>query len=165
MRVLDHRPAALRLTVQHRADPIPPSDAFHAALVGFLRREAARALPPRLDSLADEASIARPSRVRIGLTHTRWASRSANGTISCSVLLLFLPDALLRHVLLHELSHTEHMDHGAGFHSLLARLDPLADAHSKALRHADRDYLPRWLLQGAPDFDFSSGKRYTASQT
>ena len=58
VRVLDHRPAALRLTVQHRAAPLPPSEDFREALVGFLRREGARALPPLLARLADEAGIA-----------------------------------------------------------------------------------------------------------
>lgn len=165
VRVLDHRPAAARITVQHRAVPTPPSDVFRAALVAFLRREGARTLPPLLERLADEAGIARPSHVRVGLTRSRWASRSASGTISCSVLLLFLPEALLRHVLLHELSHTSHMDHGPGFHALLARLDPLADAHAKALRHADRDYLPQWLSNPSRSFDFSFGKPYTETPT
>ena len=165
VRVLDHRPAALRLTVQHRAAPLPPSEDFREALVGFLRREGARALPPRLARLADEAGIARPSHVRVGLTRSRWASRSSTGTIACSVLLLFLPEALLRHVLLHELCHVAHMDHGPGFHALLARLDPLSAAHAKALRHADRDYLPRWLSHDEPDFDFSPNKQYTDRQT
>ena len=149
VRVLDHRPAAPRLTIQYRETPEPGADEARAALLDFLRREAARAFPPALFALADETGIARPSRVRLGLTRPRWASRSASGTISCSLLLLFLPPVLFRHILLHELCHTEHMDHGPGFHARLARLDPDARTHASALRSADRDYLPRWLL-GAP---------------
>ena len=113
-------------------------------------RPAARRIPPVLAALADESGIPRPPHVRIGLTRSRWASRSSSGTVACSVHLLFVPEALFRHVLLHELVHVEHMDHSPVFHARLRQLDPLSESHSRALRSADRDYLPPWLRFSAP---------------
>ena len=53
-------------------------------------------------------------------------------------------------MLLHELVHVEHMDHSPAFHARLRQLDPLSESHSRALRSADRDYLPPWLRFSAP---------------
>ena len=145
VRVLDHRPAAPRLTVRLRAEPEPTDEELRAAFVEFLKREAAKRIPPVLAALADEAGIPRPPHVRIGLTRSRWASRSSSGTVSLSILLLFLPAPVADHVLLHELSHVVHMDHSPAFHARLRQLDPLSESHSRALRSADRDYLPPWL--------------------
>ena len=144
-RLLDHRPAAPRLTVLFPESAPPPRAEVEAMLEAFLRAEAARRLAPRLMALADRAGVPRPSAVRIARQKTRWASRSSSGTVSLSILLLFLPAPVADHVLLHELCHVVHMDHSPAFHALLARLDPLAAAHDAALRTADRDYVPRWI--------------------
>ena len=144
-RLLDHRPAAPRLTVLHAESAPPPREEVEAMLEAFLREETARRLGPRLLSLADRAGFPHPSAVRVARQRSRWASRSSTGTVSLSILLLFLPQPVADHVLLHELCHIEHMDHSPAFHALLARLDPLADAHDAALKNADRDYVPAWI--------------------
>ena len=148
LRVLDHRPAAQRLTIQYREGTDPGPREFVSALMPLLKREAAALLPPMLMQIAAETGISPPAKVRIGGATGRWASRSGNGTISCSVMLLFLPPALVRHVMVHEMCHVVHMDHGPGFHALLHSLDPLDRAHSAALNSASRDYLPKWLVAG-----------------
>lgn len=151
VRLLDHRPAADRLALLHAPVPEGPAgaEAFGRAarelLVAFVRAEAARVLPDALFAAADEIGAPRPPRVRIGMPRTRWASRSSSGTISCNLELMFLPRDLVRHVLLHELSHVTHMDHGPAFHALLARLDPLSRVHEAALRNAVRNYVPAWI--------------------
>lgn len=43
------------------------------------------------------------------------------GTIRISVELAAAPDAVLDHVLIHELAHLRHPDHGAAFHAIVAR--------------------------------------------
>ncbi|MBQ9726040.1 MAG: DUF45 domain-containing protein [Kiritimatiellae bacterium] len=144
-RLLDHRPAAPRLTVLFGDDRPPARASVEALLEDFLRAETARRLGPRLMALADRAGIPRPSAVRVARQKTRWASRSSSGTVSLSVLLLFLPAPVADHVLLHELCHVVHMDHSPAFHALLEKLDPLARAHDASLRTADRDYVPRWI--------------------
>ena len=75
---------------------------------------------------------------------TRWGSYSSRGTLSLNYKLLFLPEQLLRHVILHELSHSVHMNHSDEFWSLLSSLDPDTSLHDKQLAEAWR-YLPAWL--------------------
>ena len=75
---------------------------------------------------------------------TRWGSYSSRGTLSLNYKLLFLPEPLLRHVILHELSHSVHMNHSADFWSLLSSLDPHTSVHDKQLSEAWK-YLPAWL--------------------
>ena len=148
VRLVDHRPAADRVTLMH-----PPAEAGSAeagrvrdaALRGVLsvvRREAEAALPPLVAETARRIGAPVPPRVRIGMPRTRWASRSSTGTVSCNLLLVFLPGALVLHVVLHELAHVYHMDHGPQFRALLSRLDPLGSAHEKALKSAPRNYIP-----------------------
>lgn len=150
VRLLDHRPAADRLTVMHAPVPGGASGALafggavRELLLAFVRAEAARTLPRMLADLAVEIGAPVPPRVRIAEQRTRWASRSTSGTVSCNLELMFLPRDLVRHVLLHELSHIAHMNHGPQFHALLARLDPLSRVHEASLRTAARNYVPAW---------------------
>lgn len=110
----------------------------------LLSELARKYLAPRLLQLAGEHGFSRPSLVRIGSPRTRWASRSSSGAISLNYLLLFLPEALVTHVLLHELCHTMEMNHGPRFYSLLRANDPHAMAHDSAVKSASRDYIPYW---------------------
>lgn len=75
---------------------------------------------------------------------TRWGSYSSRGTLSLNYKLLFLPEQLLRHVILHELSHSVHMNHSDEFWALLNSLDPDTSLHDKQLSEAWK-YLPSWL--------------------
>lgn len=75
---------------------------------------------------------------------TRWGSYSSRGTLSLNYKLLFLPERLLRHVILHELSHSVHMNHSDEFWGLLNTLDPDTRLHDKQLSEAWK-YLPSWV--------------------
>lgn len=75
---------------------------------------------------------------------TRWGSYSSRGTLSLNYKLVFLPQHLLKHVILHELSHSVHMNHSADFWGLLELVDPAAKQHDKQLNEAWR-YVPAWL--------------------
>lgn len=75
---------------------------------------------------------------------TRWGSYSSRGTLSLNYKLLFLPESLLRHVILHELSHSVHMNHSQEFWDLLESVDPEYQRHDRQLADAGR-YLPGWL--------------------
>lgn len=84
------------------------------------------------------------SRLVVRGQKTRWGSYSSRGTLSLNYKLLFLPEALLRHVILHELSHSVHMNHSDKFWGLLNALDPETSLHDKQLSEAWK-YLPSWL--------------------
>jgi len=75
---------------------------------------------------------------------TRWGSCSRTKAISLNYKLIFLPQAWVRHTLLHELCHTVHLDHSQRFWGLLATLDPDWQEHRRKMRKASV-WLPSWL--------------------
>ena len=54
---------------------------------------------------------------------TRWGSCSVNSDISLNFKLLFLPTELVDHVLLHELVHTQELNHSPRFWALMKKFD------------------------------------------
>ena len=117
--------------------------AVRSALAEWLKGRARRHLVPRLDELAQHHGM-RFARSAVRGQRSRWASCSGRGTISLNYKLLFLPPALVDHVMLHELAHTRHLDHSARFWQLLARMDPHWRTHHAALTRATR-WVPAWV--------------------
>ena len=117
--------------------------AAHHQLGNFVRREARAFLGDRLERLADRHGL-EYSGLSIRRQKTRWGSCSAKKKINLNDRLMFLPESLMEHVLLHELAHTRHLDHSPRFYALLEHMDPNASAHRHALRHAG-EYVPAWL--------------------
>lgn len=134
----------LQVTVVYPENKDPTPRQLQTTFAPLLSDLARKFLAPRLLQLADEHGFARPSLVRIGAPRTRWASRSSSGAISLNYLLLFLPEALAAHILIHELCHTVEMNHGPRFYALLRANDPHAMAHDAAVKSAVRDYIPFW---------------------
>ena len=56
-----------------------------------------------------------PARIALRDTSSRWGSCSSTGTMSFSWRLAFAPVAVMRYVVMHELSHKKHMDHSPAF--------------------------------------------------
>lgn len=81
--------------------------------------------------------------VQIRNQATRWGSCSVRGVISLNAKLLFLDMTLVRHVVLHELCHVSHHNHGPAFWRHLEKLDPMTSEHDAKLRQA-WDLLPAW---------------------
>lgn len=82
--------------------------------------------------------------VTVRRQRTRWGSCTARHDISLNCALLFLEPALVRHVLVHELAHTRHLNHGPAFWRLVARLAPDFKAAERELRDAWRS-VPPWV--------------------
>ena len=76
---------------------------------------------------------------------TRWGSCSASRDISLNFKLLFLPTELVDHILLHELVHTQEMNHSPQFWALMNKFDADCSRHRRELRSAGR-LLPGWLV-------------------
>jgi hypothetical protein len=89
------------------------------------------------------------SGIRIGNQSGRWGSCSPRLTISLNARLLLLPRALAQNVVLHELCHVRHRNHGPAFWSALRALDPLTDTHEELLRQAWAE-LPAWCKWPVP---------------
>ena len=83
-----------------------------------LRRRAKKELPPRLAEFASRYGFLY-NRVAIKHNATNWGSCSARGNINLNLSIVRLPKVLQDYVLLHELCHLRHHDHGHGFHLLL----------------------------------------------
>lgn len=83
-----------------------------------LRRQAKAELPVRLASLAARYGFTY-NRVTIKHNTTNWGSCSSKGNINLNLSIMRLPRVLQDYVLLHELCHLRHQDHGHGFHLLL----------------------------------------------
>lgn len=98
-----------------------------------LRREAVAYLPRRLRYLADTYGFVY-ERERFGNQSGRWGSCSSSGTISLNVALMNLPLELIDYVLIHELSHTKHMNHSPEFWSVVENCMPQYKQHRKLLK-------------------------------
>lgn len=118
-------------------------EACRKLVLQWLKTQARLHLVPMLRALADEFSLSF-ERAQVRAQAARWGSCSARGTISLNCKILFLPPHLARHVLLHELAHTRHLDHSSSFWSTLATLDPHTETLDTALNDAWR-YVPMWL--------------------
>ena len=101
-----------------RYGDIPSPD---AAQVSQLRAMAKAQLPLRLKELADRYGFTY-NRVAIKHNSTNWGSCSARNNINLNLNLMRLPQVLRDYVLLHELCHLRHHDHGDAFHLLLEHL-------------------------------------------
>lgn len=63
-----------------------------------------------------------PKHISLRDTTSRWGSCSTTGTMSFSWRLAFAPYEVMRYVVMHELSHTKHMDHSPEFWATVSQL-------------------------------------------
>lgn len=129
--------------------PIEDIPLCRAVLRRWLLRHAHRALLPWLDRLAAETGLPY-SGLRIRLQRSRWGSCSSRKSISLNAKLLFLPPELVRYVLLHELSHTQELNHSRHFWALLERWEPAAKERHAAFRGAG-NFVPAWVAPESGD--------------
>jgi hypothetical protein len=113
-----------------------------AALRRWVGRKGHVHLVPWLEALGTESGLAF-SRTAVKNPRTRWGSYSRRETVSLNQSLLFLPERLVRYVLLHELCHSVYLEHSPSFWGLLRSKEPHAEALRQELRAAWK-YLPSW---------------------
>jgi predicted metal-dependent hydrolase len=71
--------------------------------------------------------------VSVGDAGTRWGSCSSNGRIRLSWRLILAPPKVRRYVVAHEVAHLKHLDHGAQFKALEAKLFGPGISEAKAI--------------------------------
>ena len=86
--------------------------------IEILRRQAKEQLPGRLAEFASRYGFTY-NRVAIKHNASNWGSCSSKGNINLNLSIMRLPRVLQDYVLLHELCHLRHQDHGHSFHLLL----------------------------------------------
>lgn len=127
----------------------PHDDEGESRHCGLLKRwlkDTARSLlVPLVRELEQETSLGCRA-VQVRLQRTRWGSCSSRKTLSLNASLVFLPPELVRYVLLHELCHTQHMDHSPRFWLLLEQVQPGARTLDRRLNRA-WSHVPAWVLQ------------------
>lgn len=89
--------------------------------IELLRKKAKEELPPRLAELATRYGFIY-NKVTIKHNSTNWGSCSVRSNINLNLNIVRLPRVLQDYILLHELSHLRHHDHGHAFHLLLEHL-------------------------------------------
>ncbi len=109
---------------------------FWKSISYFLRKEAKRVLPDRVQFLAEKYNFTF-SEVKIQASKTRWGCCNHKKTINLSLFLLILPQHLIDYVILHELCHTKEMNHGPQF---WAWMDKVTDGNAKKLRSELKKY-------------------------
>ncbi|MBL7251071.1 M48 family metallopeptidase [Alloalcanivorax marinus] len=112
----------LRVTVPDPDDERQVSDAVHEwwrAQARPLFQARIEALFPWFAARGHDFPVLRVKKMR-----TRWGSLSQRGYINLSLLLMQYPLAVIDYVVMHELCHLEHMNHGPDFHALMDRRMP-----------------------------------------
>jgi predicted metal-dependent hydrolase len=118
-----------------------------------MRRQAKAELPVRLAELASRYGFVY-NRVSIKHNATNWGSCSARNNINLNLNIVRLPDILRDYILLHELCHLRHHDHGQAFHLLLEhvctdnllRACDAADPTAKSIARAAASSKARYPL-------------------
>jgi predicted metal-dependent hydrolase len=99
----------------------------------WLREAAREALAERVDERALGLGV-RPRRISIRDQRTRWASASADGSLSFSWRLILAPPEVLDAVVVHELAHLRVRGHSPAFWALVERHAPGTRAARRWLR-------------------------------
>lgn len=105
----------------------------------FLKRLALDTMSREVAEYAATAGV-RARSVSVGDAGSRWGSCSSQGRIRLSWRLILAAPEIRRYVVAHEVAHLAHLDHGAGFKALEARLfgPGLSEATAKLRRLGPR---------------------------
>lgn len=98
-----------------------------------LRKEAKTYLPIRTNFLAQKYGF-EFSGVRVKNLRSRWGSCSTTNNINLNIHLMRLPEHLLDYVVLHELVHTVHKNHGKQFWQTLDKVSGNARLLAKEMK-------------------------------
>lgn len=126
--------------VRRQKDRLKDTPVADPSEIETLRKRAKAELPTRLSELASRYGFIY-NKVTIKHNSSNWGSCSAQGNINLNLNIVRLPYVLRDYVLLHELCHLRHHDHGHAFHLLLEHVltdNLLKLMYDEGLSDADR---------------------------
>ncbi|MFH1970036.1 MAG: SprT family zinc-dependent metalloprotease [Verrucomicrobiota bacterium] len=118
------------------------ADACRTALHRWWLRQGHKHLVPLLQEISRETGRSF-DRATVRRQRTRWGSCSRRKSVSLNAKLLFLDPALVRYVMIHELCHTQEMNHAPRFWRLVQTECPDFRALNKTRRQA-WNTVPSW---------------------
>lgn len=113
----------------------------------WLKHQAEFYLLPLLSALSIQTQLVYEQSQILHAT-SLWGSCDKKKTISLNTQLLFLPESLIRHVIIHELCHLKHLNHSAAFWKLVTHFDSQCHIHKKALQQAHQ-FIPAWITRSS----------------
>lgn len=111
-------------------------DDFRQLLSKWLKKKSKPIFTQMLETTAEEYGF-HYNKISIRAQKTRWGSCSSGKNISLNCKLLFMPENVVRYVLIHELCHTIQMNHSQKFWDLVEDCDPLYKENRKGLKQYD----------------------------
>ncbi len=108
-------------------------DIIKKAIEFALRKEAKEFLPPRVNELATKFNLTY-SQLFLKNLKSRWGSCSHVDNINLNIHLMRLPNHLIDYVILHELTHIVHKNHGPKFWQTLENLSGNARLFAKEMK-------------------------------
>ena len=129
-----------RVCVRARQDQ---RNAGRKALRNWLQQKGRSILVPLFEARAKTMGMPY-SRVQVRGQKTRWGSYSSSGTVSLNYCLLFTPPDLADYLFVHELCHSQHMNHSRAYWRLVKQFAPDYRRQEARLNQVRR-IVPDWL--------------------
>ena len=151
-----HATAAARITLKlgsgttiHLHGPVDDTELCFYALRHFVTAYAKEKLPLFAWRIVGELEAAgqlphRPAHITVNNRKSAWGVCTRDGRIRLDRRVIFLPYALARQVVSHELAHLVHLSHQQAFYEELYSYDDSTREAERAVKRASC-YVPAWL--------------------
>ena len=98
-----------------------------------LKAKARSVIPPKVEYYAKKMGV-KPKSVKITSAHSRFGSCSGDNGLCFSYILMRYPEEAIDYVVVHELAHIKHHNHGRSFYALIGKYMPDYKQREKLLR-------------------------------
>lgn len=121
-----------KLRVKQRKDK-SPFENLSDEKINELKEKAKEMLPKRVEYYSQILKLY-PSSLKITSAKTRFGSCSGKNSICFSLFLMLYPDEAIDYVVVHELCHIKHKNHGKQFYKLIESVMPDYKERNKLLK-------------------------------
>lgn len=118
---------------KHLSSLPSPTPSFSDSELAEMRERTAMLVYPRVRYYSSLMGLT-PTSVKITSAKTRFGSCSSKNALCFSLYLCLCPEDAIDYVVVHELAHIKHKNHGALFHRTVEKYLPLAKEYRKLLK-------------------------------